>query len=100
MTPTVPSQRGTVPAPYTDSEPDAQLLDIFFGRVPMGIAVCDRDTRLQRCNTTWAEFFEHHLGVPADDVKPGRTLYELIPGNDEAQNRLIQRVLAGEVVSQ
>jgi PAS domain S-box len=87
-------------APPTDAPRDEQLLDIIFGRVPMGIAVCDRDTRLQRCNSTWAEFFVHYLGVPAEYVAPGKTLYELIPGNDEAQNRLIERALAGEVVSQ
>lgn len=42
----------------------------------------------------------HYLGAPAEYVRPGKTLYELIPGNDEAQNRLIERALAGEVVSQ
>lgn len=80
--------------------PDEQLLDIVFGRVPMGVAVCDRDARLVRCNATWTEFFVRHLGVAADYVQPGKSLYELIPGNDEAQNQLIERVLAGEVVSQ
>ena len=95
----VPSQPGSAPTPRTGAERDDQLLDIVFGRVPMGIAICDRDTRLQRCNKTWAEFFVHYLGVPVEDVKPGKTLYELLPGNDEAQNRLIEQALAGEVVS-
>lgn len=96
----VPSQPESSPAPPTDAARDEQLLDIVFGRVPMGIALCDRETRLRRCNRTWAEFFAHYLGVPAEYVRPGTTLYELIPGNDEAQNRLIERALAGEVVSQ
>jgi signal transduction histidine kinase len=41
-----------------------------------------------------------YLGVPPDYVRPGKTLYELIPGHDEVQNQLIARALAGEVVSQ
>lgn len=100
MSASLPSQPESVPASTTDAATDEQLLEIFFGRVPMGIAVCDRDTRLQRCNRTWAEFLEHYLGVAPEYVAPGKTLYELIPGNDEAQNRLIERALAGELVSQ
>jgi PAS domain S-box-containing protein len=100
MSASVSSQPESVPAAPTDAGRDEQLLDIVFGRVPMGIAVCDRDARLQRCNKTWAGFFEHYLGVPPEYVAPGKTLYELIPGNDEAQNRLIERALAGEVVNQ
>lgn len=96
----VPSHPESVPASATEAAPEEQLLDIVFGRVPMGIAVCDRDTRLQRCNKTWAEFFVRYLGVPAEYVRPGKTLYELIPDNDDAQNRLIERALAGEVVRQ
>jgi PAS domain S-box-containing protein len=100
MAASVPSQPESAPAPPTDAARDERLLDIVFGRVPMGIAVCDRDTRLLRCNKAWAEFFVHYLGVPAEYVRPGKTLYELIPGNDETQSRLIERTLAGEVVSQ
>jgi PAS domain S-box-containing protein len=100
MPATMPSKPVSVPAPRTSATPDQQLLDIIFGRVPMGIAVCDRETRLQRCNETWAEFFVHHLGVPREYVAPGKTMYELIPGNDAAQDGLIQPALAGEVATQ
>lgn len=96
----VPSKPVSVPAPRTSAAPDQQLLDIVFGRVPMGIAVCDRETRLQRCNETWAEFLVHYLGVPREYVAPGKTMYELIPGNDAAQDGLIQPALAGEVATQ
>ena len=57
MAASVPSEPQSAPAPPTDAPRDEQLLDIIFGRVPMGIAVCDRDARLQRCNQTWVEFF-------------------------------------------
>ncbi|HEX6054593.1 MAG TPA: histidine kinase [Intrasporangium sp.] len=96
---TVPSRPESGPAPPTGGARDEQLLDIVFGRVPMGIALCDREARLVRCNETWAEFFVQYLGSPAEYVTPGKTLYELIPGNDEVQNQLIGRALAGEVVS-
>lgn len=100
MSSSVPSKPVTVPAPHTSAGPDQQLLDIFFGRVPMGIAVCDRNARLQRCNETWAEFLVHYLGVPREYVAPGKTMYELIPGNDAAQDGLIKPALAGEIASQ
>lgn len=100
MSSSVPSKPLTVPAPRTSAGPDQQLLDIFFGRVPMGIAVCDRNARLQRCNETWAEFLVHYLGVPREYVAPGKTMYELIPGNDAAQDGLIRPALAGEIASQ
>ncbi len=100
MPSSVPSRPVSVSAPRSSATWDQQLLDIFFGRVPMGIAVCDRETRLQRCNETWAEFFVHYMGVPREYVAPGKTMYELIPGNDEAQDGLIQPVLAGEIASQ
>ena len=100
MEASVPSQPESAPAVPTGAARDEQLLDIVFGRVPMGVAVCDRDTRLLRWNRTWADFFVRYLGVPTEYVTAGKTLYELIPGNDEAQNRLIERALAGEVVSQ
>lgn len=95
-----PGQPVTAPVRSDDDGLDHQLLEIFFDRTPMGIAVFDRDKRLQRCNKTWIGFFEHYLGVPVDYVEPGKTFEELIPGNEEALAVLIEPVLAGEVVRQ
>ncbi len=88
-----------VVAPTTDPL-DTQLLDLFFDRVPMGVAVFGPDMRLQRCNKTWTAFYEHYLGVGADYTRPGRHLNELIPGNEETVQELIDHALAGRMVRQ
>lgn len=101
MTWPVPGERETVP-PVTrrDGGIDAQLLEIFFDQVPMGIAVFGADLRLQRCNRTWAGFFTHYLGVPAESVTPGKGLFELLPGQEAVTAPLLDAVLAGQVVRQ
>ena len=77
----LPATARTEPATPTAASMNDQLVDIFFDRVPMGVAVFDRDARLVRCNRTWAGFFVHYMGVTADYVTAGRTLHELIPDN-------------------
>ena len=52
--------------PSSSASLDTQLLELFFHRVPMGVAVFDTDMRPQRCNKTWTAFYQHYLGVPAD----------------------------------
>ena len=96
-----PAQRETVrPTTRVDGDLDAQLLDIFFDQVPMGIAVFGTDLRLQRCNKTWAGFFTHYLGAPPGWVTPGKGLFELLPGQEESVAPLLDGVLAGNVVRQ
>lgn len=84
----------------SDSPLENQLLEIFFDRVPMGIAVFGTDLRLRRCNKTWSAFFEHYLGVSADHTTTGRHLNELIPGNETAVRQLVDIALAGQVTRQ
>jgi len=62
----LPATARIEPAISTAGSLNDQLVEIFFDRVPMGVAVFDRETRLLRCNRTWAGFFGHYLGVPAD----------------------------------
>jgi len=100
VTSAVPATRETVPVDPGAGDLDEQLLDIFFDRVPMGVAVFDLDHRLLRCNKTWAGFFTHYLGAPADYTAPGRTLEEMLPGNEEALAPLLEGVLAGRQVRQ
>ncbi len=91
-----PAQRETVlHTTRMDGDLDSQLLEIFFDRVPMGIAVFDTDLRLQRCNKTWAGLFTHYLGAPAGWVAPGKGLFELLPGQEDSVAPLLEGVLAG-----
>jgi signal transduction histidine kinase len=88
------------PMPVSDADVDAQLVELVWGRVPMGIAVFGTDMRLRRCNRTWVGFYEHYFGVGPEYTSPGRHLFELIPGNEETLAPLIENALAGRVVRQ
>ncbi len=96
----MPTQPLIDDVPPSNSPLDTQLLELFFDRVPMGVAVFDADMRLQRCNKTWTAFYEHYLGVPAEYTTPGRHLSELIPGNEAAVQELVDTALSGRVVRQ
>lgn len=96
----VPAEPLSRSAPAIDGEIDRQLLDLFFDRTPMGIAVFDADCRLVRCNKTWAGFFTHYLGFDESYVAPGRSIYDLLPDEDGALERLVEPALRGETVRQ
>ncbi|MDN5794547.1 MAG: histidine kinase [Intrasporangium sp.] len=88
------------PAEAATKSVEDQLVELFFDRAPMGVAVFDTDLRLQRCNKTWTHFYEHYLGVGPDYTSPGVTLNELIPGNEESVQALVDAALAGQVIRQ
>lgn len=75
------------------------LLEILFERMPMGIAIFDREIRLQRCNPTWAEYIDRYTPAELGEVRPGAQLFELAPGLDESMAPLFERVLAGETIT-
>jgi len=74
------------------------LLKVLFARMPMGIAVFDREGRLRRYNPTWAEFIERYTQTPASNVAAGVTLFELASGVEGRFRPVLDRVLAGETV--
>lgn len=95
--PTVPE---TVLVPPSDLPLERQLLDLFFDRVPFGLALFDLEGRLVRCNTTWSGYFELYFGAGPGYAAPGTPVTELIPGNDEALGELFAEVLSGHLVRQ
>jgi predicted hydrocarbon binding protein len=56
------------------------LLEVLFDRMPMGIAIFDRDLVLRRCNPTWAGFIEHYTLSTAQQVVPGTRFFDMAPG--------------------
>lgn len=74
------------------------LLDIFFDRMPMGVALFDRNMVLQRCNPTWAIFVERYTSMTADEVVPGTFLFDLLPDTKDVLQPRFHQVLAGETV--
>ena len=76
------------------------LLGALFERVPMGIAVLDRNFIVRLCNPTWAAFVKRYTRSAPDQVKPGTPLFELAPGIERAVLPGFEQVLSGQVVQQ
>lgn len=95
--PTDPVIEG-MPASFASLE--QQIVDLFFDRVPFGLAIFGLDGRLKRCNRTWTGFYELYFDAGPDYTRPGRHLNELIPGNEEATAALFDAVLSGHAIRQ
>jgi PAS domain S-box-containing protein len=80
--------------------PDYPMLEILFDRMPMGIAIIDREYRLRRFNPTWAAFIGNYTRSDVARVAPGVNIFDLEPGTEEALLPLFERVFAGETVRQ
>lgn len=76
------------------------LLEVLFDRMPMGIAIFDRDLVLRRYNPTWAGFIDRYTPSPTRHVVPGARLFDLAPGIEATVVPILDRVLEGETVRQ
>lgn len=96
------SQASGTPIIAFDPDPflshQLNLLEVLFDRMPMGIAILDRDLRVRRLNPTWAGFVERYARVPAAQVAPGLRFFDLAPGTEPDVMPVFERVLAGETV--
>ncbi|MGN6754178.1 MAG: histidine kinase [Intrasporangium sp.] len=96
----MPTLPDVEPADASMRSVDDQILELFFDRAPMGVAIFDTDMRLQRCNKTWTHFYEHYLGVGPAYTAPGTSIHDLIPGNEESVQTLVDAALGGRVIRQ
>lgn len=96
----MPTEPVIEPLPVSSEPVERQMVELFFDRVPFGLAVFDLDGRLQRCNRTWTGFYEHYFGAGPDYTAPGRNIADLIPGNEAAIEQLFGAVRTGHVVRQ
>jgi PAS domain-containing protein len=91
-----------VPVVAFDPDPllshQLNLLEVLFDRMPMGIAIFDRDLILRRCNPTWAEYIERYTPTAASHIVPGVNLFDLVPGTEASLIPIFERVLTGETV--
>ena len=81
-------------------EERVDVLTALFDRMPMGIAIFDRDYRLRRCNPTWASFVERYGPPSAPAVTPGMRYGDLAPGREPLAYPYFERVLDGETIEQ
>jgi len=86
------------PDPFLSQQ--LNLLGILFDRMPMGIAIFDRDLVLRRCNPTWAGFIDRYTPSTARQVVPGTRFFDLAPGIEATVVPILERVLAGQAVRQ
>ena len=76
------------------------LLEMLFDRMPMGIAIIDRNFRIVQTNPTWANFVEKYTPLKASDVLPGVRIFDLEPGTEDVLIPLFERVFKGETIHQ
>ncbi|MBC7249279.1 MAG: PAS domain-containing protein, partial [Anaerolineae bacterium] len=92
--------------PVVASAPDPGLirqlnmLELLFDRMPMGVAVLDREYRIQRYNPTWQEFADRYAPPSAAPLQPGVYYFDHLPGTEPTVVPLFERVLAGETIRQ
>ena len=74
------------------------LLEILFDRMPMGIAVLDREYRIQRYNPTWEDFAIRYAPPSGAPLTPGVGYFDHLPGSETVVLPMFERALAGETV--
>jgi len=84
--------------PDRDRRPN--LLEMLFERMPMGIAVLDRDYRIQRYNPTWDEYSASYAPTSGVPLAPSISYFDHLPGSEPVIQPLFERTLAGETVRQ
>ncbi len=76
------------------------LLEMLFERMPMGLAILDREYRILRYNPTWEDFSARYAPPGGAPLAPGVGYFEHIPGAETTVLPLYERVLAGETIQQ
>ena len=90
----------------SEESPDPKLgwqinfSELLFERMPMGIALLDRQYRIRRYNPTWGDFAERYTPLTGVPLTPGVGYFEHLPGAESMILPLFERTLAGEVVRQ
>lgn len=74
------------------------LRELLFERMPMGIAILDRDLTLSRFNPTWAGFVKRYTLTPMRLIAPGAAFFDVAPGSQPIVGPLFERALRGETV--
>lgn len=76
------------------------MLEMLFERMPMGIAIFDREYHIQRYNATWGDFSVQYAPPSAAPLIPGIYYFDHLPGSESLAIPLFERVLAGETIRQ
>ena len=74
------------------------LLEMLFDRMPMGVAVLDRQYRIQRYNPTWKDFSIRYGPPSSPPISPGVYYFDHLPGTESTILPLFNLALNGETV--
>jgi two-component system nitrate/nitrite sensor histidine kinase NarX len=74
------------------------LLELLFDRMPMGIAILDREYRIRRYNPTWEDFAARYVPPSVAPLSPGAYYFDHFPGSKAVTVPMLERVLANETI--
>jgi signal transduction histidine kinase/predicted hydrocarbon binding protein len=74
------------------------LLEVLFDRMPVAIALWDRDLALRRYNPTWVSYLERYGRVPGNKVASGARMPALMPDFGRALLPLCDQALGGNAI--
>lgn len=74
------------------------LFELIFERLPMGVAILDREFHIQRYNPTWGEFAVRYAPLTGKPLAPGGGYFEHLPGAESIVLPMFEQVLAGGTV--
>ena len=78
----------------------AEALDTFLRKVPMGIAIFNRDLTLRKCNEIWASFVNRVTQIPTEALNGGLPIQDIFSKEVVDWTAFLTRCFAGETVSQ
>jgi len=81
-----------------NEQKQANLFELLFERMPMGVAILDREFHIQRFNPTWNDFAARYAPATGVPLAPGVGYFEHLPGAERVVLPLFERALAGETV--
>jgi signal transduction histidine kinase len=87
-----------LPDPFLSQQ--INMLDILFDQMPMGIYILDRELRLRRFNPTLLDFVRRYSPRSSEQVAPGASFVDLMPGSEAAARAVLEKALTGETVRQ
>ncbi|MBE2221738.1 MAG: PAS domain-containing protein [Anaerolineae bacterium] len=78
----------------------ADVLDDFFRKIPMGVAIYNRDLTLRIYNETWLSYVNSYQGNANFIPTPGMTLADLFPQAATTIQPMLEQALRGETRQQ
>ncbi len=66
------------------------LMEMLFERMPMGIAVLDRQYRIQRYNPTWEDFAQRYGPQSSPPMAPGIGYFEHLKGSEPVVSTIVR----------